>query len=105
MSLPNAIQGALRPSLLISWMETGTTTPVDLTNATLTGFIQAGNTTVPIAGSLTVTDAIGGVFRWDLAAADVAETGRYQVQFVATYASNPTPAKTFACSWLVEPSL
>lgn len=105
MSLPNAIQGALRPSIEISWYETGTTTPVDLTSATLTGFIQAGNSTVAIAGTLTVTDAPGGVFRWDLAAADVAETGRFQVQFVATYASNPTPAKTFAMSWIVDRAL
>ncbi len=105
MSLPNAIQGALRPSLLISWMETGTNTPIDLTGATLTGFMQCGNTTVAIAGVLTVTDAPGGVFRWDLAAADVAETGRFQVQFVATYASNPTPAKTFVMGWLVERAL
>lgn len=105
MTLPNAIQGATRPSLVLTWLETGTTSPVDLTGATLTGYIQSGNTTAPITGVLTVTDAPGGVFRWDLAAADVAETGRFQVQFVATYASNPTPAKTFLLGWLVERSL
>jgi hypothetical protein len=54
---------------------------------------------------LTVTDAPGGTFQWDLAAADVALAGRFQVQFVATYVSNPTPAKTFLAGWLVERAL
>jgi hypothetical protein len=109
MTLPNAIQGSLRPSLLITWYETGTTSPVDLTGATLSGFIQSGSTTVPIAGTLTVTDTVieekHPEFRWDLAAADVAEAGKVLVQFVATYASSPTPAKTFVMGWLVERAL
>jgi hypothetical protein len=105
MSLPTAIQGALRPTLEITWYETGTSTPVDLTGATLTGLIQAGATVVPIVGSLTITDATHGVFRWSLAAADVAQAGMLQVQFIATFGTAPTPAKTFTVGWLVEPSL
>lgn len=105
MSLPNAIQGALRPTLEITWYETGTTTPVDLTGATLSGFIDAGAMVAAIAGVLSVVDGPNGIFRWALAAADVASAGMLQVQFVASYGSAPTPAKTFVASWLVERSL
>jgi hypothetical protein len=105
MSLPTAIQGALRPALQITWYESGTSAPVDLTGATLSGLIQVGATVVPIVGALSVIDGPNGVFRWSLAAADVATAGMLQVQFIATFGTAPTPGKSFTAGWLVEPSL
>lgn len=105
MSLPNAIQGGLRPALVITWYETGTNKVVDLTGATLSGLIQTAVATVAIAGSLTLIDAPNGVFQWNLAAADVATAGMCEVQFVATFLTSPTPAKTFVASWQVGRSL
>jgi hypothetical protein len=103
-SLPNWIAGALRPSILLSWLQADGS-PVDLTGATLSGYIQVIGVTRAISGTLTVTDATGGVFRWDLSAADVADSGNLQVQFVAEYGAGQTPAKTFRCDWFIEGSL
>src|SRR5438128_1902686 len=108
MSLPNAVQDALRPSLLLTWYEEDSTTAVDLTDATLSGFIRYGGyagTVVPIAGTLTVIDGAAGEFRWDFDADDVANAGKLSVQFVATFSSGTTPAKTFQTEWNVERSL
>lgn len=106
-SLPNWVQGAMRPSMLPTWYREGTETPEDLTGATLTGFIRPSSTGVTraITGILTVTDATGGVFRWDLSAADVADAGRHKVLFNAAFGSGQTPAKTFKADWLVESAL
>lgn len=105
MALPNRPQGATRPSLLITWLEESTGAVTDLTGATITALILKGTTTRAATGTFTLTDAANGVFRWDLSAADVADSGRLKVQFVATYGSDPTPAKTFKADWYVEPSL
>lgn len=91
--------------MLPTWYREGTTTPEDLTGATLTGLIRVGSTTRAITGTLTVTDATGGVFRWDLSAADVADKGRLEVQFNAAFGSGQTPAKTFRADWYVEAAL
>lgn len=107
MALPMAIKGGTRPSPLITWYQDNTTTPETLTGATLTGFIYrgSGQDTVAIEGNLTVIDGPGGIFRWDLDAADVAEAGNFYVQFVATFASGQSPAKTFATRWRVAEAL
>lgn len=107
MTLPTVVQGSLRPSLQITWLRQGTQTPEDLTAATLTGSLRASGATsiTAIAGALTVTDGANGVFRWDLAAADVATAGSYMVEFVATFASGASPAKTFSEGWTVAKSL
>lgn len=103
MSLPERVQGALYPSLAITWYEKGTTTPVDLTGATLTGTLtrQSGGETTAIMGTLELTDAANGEFRWDLHADDVATPGSYWVQFNAAYASGPTPGRTFDTEWQI----
>lgn len=101
--LPNWVAGALRPSMLLTWYRDGTTTAEDLTGATLTGTITklfGDGATRAIAGTLTVTDAAGGVFRWDFDAADVVE-GVYLVQFNAAFGSGPTPAIPFEARWQV----
>lgn len=104
-SLPRWVEGAERPSLLITWYREGTTTPEDLTGATLTGFIRADEATRVIVGTLTITSAANGIFRWDLDTADVVDVGSVVVQFVATFASGQTPAKTFTVSWYFEAAL
>lgn len=104
-ALPNWVQFATRPSMLPTWYREGTTTAEVLTGATITGIISVGGTTRAITGALVLTDAANGVFRWDLSAADVADHGRLEVQFTATFASGQTPAKTFRASWYVEKAL
>lgn len=108
MALPNFVQGARRPSMALTWYVLGTATPVDLTGATITGFIAPASgigAATAITGVLTVTDGEAGQFRWDFSAADVLNAGRFKVQFVATFGSNPTPAKTFKADWYVERAL
>lgn len=104
-ALPNWVQFAARPSLLLTWYREDTTDAEDLTGATLTGKISDGITTRAITGALGLTDADGGVFRWDLSGADVADHGRLEVQFTATFVSGQSPAKTFKCTWYVEKAL
>lgn len=104
-ALPNWVQFARRPSMLITWYREGTTVVEDLTGATLAGVISADGTVTAITGTLTITSAVAGIFRWDFSAADVATAGRLEVQFTATYASGQTPAKTFRATWFVEKAL
>lgn len=107
MGLPTVVQGALRPSLSITWYRGNTTTPEDLTGATLTGTLQrvGVSATQAVAGALVLVNAAGGAFRWDLDAADVATPGDYWVEFTAAFASGASPAKTFAERWTVARSL
>jgi hypothetical protein len=106
MALATGVQGARRPAQLITWARDDGA-PEDLTGATLTGKLHNRGTgeTRAIAGPLTVTDAAGGVFRWDYAAEDVAEAGRFDVQFDAAFAAGQTPARTFVTRWEVQSSL
>src|SRR5688500_3245202 len=101
-SLPNWIQGARRPSPLITWLRKRTSTPEDLTDATITGLIEDSDGVVrAITGTFVITDAVGGVFRWDVSEADVADSGNLKVQFVATFPSGQTPSKTFTADWQI----
>lgn len=101
MALAYAVQGALRPSQIITWTRSDDTAEV-LTGATITGTIKNDAGTVrAIAGTLTVTDGATGTFRWDYAAGDVATAGIYTVQFTAAFGSSPTPARTLKAQWLV----
>jgi len=102
MALAAAVAGGLRPSQIVTWTRDDGT-PEPLTGATLTGTITDRTTeaTRAIAGTLTVTDAAAGQFRWDYAAGDVATAGHYDVQFSASFASGQTPARTFVARWQV----
>jgi hypothetical protein len=106
MGLANAVKGATRPSQVITWTR-AEGTPEDLSGATLTGFIQNVDTlaTRAIVGTLNVTAPASGVFTWVYATGDVAEAGTFDVQFVASFGASPTPAKTLATRWIVEPAL
>ena len=104
--LPNRVEGGVRPAQALTWKrEDGSAE--DLTGATLTGSIRnrATGETRAIAGTLTVTDGPAGAFRWDFAAADVAEAGEFDVQFTAAYTAGATPARTFVERWRVAAAL
>ena len=106
--LPDWVQGALRPSIAPTWYRKGTSTPEDLSGATITGYIVPRHSAAlpsAITGVLTVTDGPNGVFRWDLSAVDVAGAGDFYVQFIAAFGSGQTPAKTFVAEWTIERSL
>jgi hypothetical protein len=106
MALAAAVQNALRPSQIITWTRADGNAET-LTDATLTGKIRdrTTGTTRAIAGTLTVVDGAAGQFRWDYVAADVVTAGTFDVQFVAAFASTPTPAKTFVAQWTVAEAL
>ncbi len=103
MALAAAVKGGCRPAQIVTWArEDGAAEP--LTDATLTGTItnRASNVTRAIAGTLTVTDAAAGQFRWDYAAGDVDTAGEFDVQFDAAFATGQTPARTFVTRWTVR---
>jgi hypothetical protein len=102
MALPDAVAGAKRPSVQITWTDENGVA-LDLSGATLTARIQDVNTgTIRTAdGVFTLVDASNGVFRWDYGTTDVATAGNYRVQFNAAFGSDPTPAKTFLARWRV----
>jgi hypothetical protein len=101
MALAAAVQGATRPSQVITWTRADGTAE-DLTGATITGTIKDSAGTVrAITGTLTVTTAASGVFTWAYSSADVATDGNYTVQFTAAFGGVPTPARTIKTPWVV----
>ncbi len=58
-----------------------------------------------ITGTLTITDDVNGVFTWTYSETDVAEAGDFDVQFIASWSTGATPAKTFLSSWRVRTSI
>lgn len=106
MALAAAVAGAVRPSQTITWLRDDGE-PEVLTGATLTGKIRnpSTGTTRAIAGSLVIVNGAAGQFRWDYDPADVADAGEQQVQFTASFASNPTPARTITEEWVVYEAL
>lgn len=105
-ALADAVQGAKRPSQIITWTDKNGTA-LDLTGATITAKIKnlSSGSTVASDGVFTITDAAAGKFRWAYSTTDVADAGDYSVQFEAAYGSAPTPARTFIASWKVQPAL
>lgn len=102
MALAHAIAGAQRPSQVITWLR-GDGNPENLTGATMTGKIVdvRTNVTRSIAGTLSVMDGTEGTFSWEYDADDVADAGRFMVQFTASFGSPPSPARTIASEWFV----
>lgn len=105
--LDDAMVGGLRPSMLIYWerkvADSDTPEPEDLTGAVLSGWLlnRGTETLKPITGTLTVTEPLLGEFLWELSEGDVDTAGDYDVEFQATYADGPSPAKTFPVRWRV----
>lgn len=106
MALVKAVQGGVRPSPEIVWkLSDGSV--LNLSGASLTGWIHNPETNITraISGDLSVSDAAAGKFTWDYAAADVAEAGKFEVQFNAAFAAGPSPARHYKAKWEVEGSL
>lgn len=110
--LDDAVKGGLRPSMVIVWERNditlaGTYEAEDLTGATLTGWLRNRATEVktPITGTLSVVDGPNGTFLWTFSEADVSVAGTFDVEFQATYAEGPSPAKTFPTKWRVLDSI
>lgn len=103
MPLRDAVQGALRPSQLITWVDEDGD-PLDLTGATITAKIGRDGTWVSSTGSFVIVDGPSGIFRWDYSVADVATAGGFYVQFNAAFGSGPTPARNYIARWRVHES-
>lgn len=99
--IPLAVQGAIRPGRALTWIrqdnDKKTMTPEDLTSATITGVMRSHATGLlqNIVGTLSVSDGPAGQFDWQFATEDVAEVGRFDVQFTADYGGGVTPARSF----------
>lgn len=106
MALADAVQGATRPTQLITWTQADNTA-MDLTGATLSGRIKnlATGESRDITGALVLADPAQGKFTWAYSPADVAEAGQFEVQFTAAYAAEPSPARTFKAAWTVDSSI
>lgn len=106
MALAAAVQGAKRPSQVITWTDADGT-PVNLTGATITGVIRNKSTGAArvIDGTLTVTTAASGIFTWAYGTADVATAGQFEVQFNAAFGAAPTPARSITASWMVHEAI
>jgi hypothetical protein len=105
MALLKAVVGATHTGQEITWLEQGGATPHVLTGATITGRIEDANGTGrDITGTLTITDATGGVFTWAYSAADVQTEGVFKVQFKATYSGGKFD-RTFFQEWIVSRAL
>ncbi len=101
MALARAVQGAKRPSQLITWSDEDGNA-VDLTGAIIAARLRnSGGTTRASDGTFTITNAAGGIFRWDYGTADVATADTFAVQFTATFSSAPTPARSLVADWIV----
>lgn len=105
-TLTTVAQGSLRPSIPATWYDADGTA-LDLTDAALTGWIEdrLTGTTRAIQGTITPDEGTAGDFTWTLAAADVADAGTFDVQFSATWATDPPTGRTTRYLWVVQPSL
>lgn len=103
LMLADALQGAKRPSQLITWTDEDGN-PVDLTGATITARIRNAMTREArdVDGSFSATDPTAGVFRWDYGVNDVETAGNFTVQFTAAFGSEPTPTRTLKEEWTVH---
>ncbi len=106
MALANAVAGALRPSQAITWLRDDGAAE-DLTGATITARLRnrATGAVRAAAGVFVVTDGPAGGYRWEYAAADVAEAGSFDVQFSAAFGAGPSPARTYTARWTVTESI
>ena len=104
MALAYAIKNARRTPQQITWRDDDGT-PLVLTGVTLTGRIRDTKTDVArdIDGTLTITDAVNGIFTWTYGALDVGTAGDFIVQFTAT-AGGQTD-KTYLEKWRVVDAL
>lgn len=106
MALAHAVQGARRPSQLITLTDAAGSA-VDLSGAMITVRIRNLTTGVAVAsdGAFVIVNAAGGVLRWDYSEADVSTAGRYEVQFTLAFGVAPTPARTIIEGWTIREAI
>ena len=103
MALADGVVAARHIGQTITWTDEDGTV-LDLTGATITGFVRPNHsgTVRAIDGVLVLSDAVNGVFTWAYGANDVSEYGDFEVQFVATYT---LLEKTILMAWHVHEGL
>jgi hypothetical protein len=106
-NLSTVAQRSERPILRIVWTHADGTTGENLTGATLSGYIKdlASGEGRPILGTFALVTPASGIFTWQPDPADVANAGAHQVQFEATFAGEPTPARTVVFEWEIAESI
>lgn len=84
--LAQAVQNARHTSQIITWADEDGN-PLVLSGATLTGVIESKESgeSRAIDGTLSIFDAIEGMFEWEYGELDVGEAGHFFVQFIATF--------------------
>jgi len=102
MALARAVQGASHTPQAITWIDADGD-PVVLVGAVMSGRIEdrvSGNDRA-ITGTLTITSGPNGAFEWDYGTADVADAGKFRVQFIATFGIGDMD-KSMMEDWEVE---
>lgn len=105
MALSKGVKGARHSSQRITWKkEDGTA--YDLTGATITARLRNKATGQARAadGTFAIVTAASGIFDWTYGANDVSETGKFDVQFLASYSDSKSD-KTFLEEWIVEDAI
>ena len=104
MALADAVEGARYVAQQITWSDSDGNA-VDLTGATLTGYIKPnGGSTRAIDGTLSLVTAASGIFSWAYGSTDVGTTGHFLVQFIATYGGG-LKDKTLLTPWKVNAAI
>lgn len=105
MSLSNAVQGARHSGQQVTWSKSDGSA-YDLTGATITARLRNKETGAVIDsdGAFTLVTPASGIFNWAYGANDVANAGKFEVQFKAAY-SDSKYDKTFSADWEVEGAL
>ena len=78
-------QNDTSPSLQAT-LKDASLSPVDLTGATVMFHMKSVDGTVKVDQEMTITDATGGVVRYDWQSGDTDTVGSYYVEFEVTYA-------------------
>lgn len=104
MALQDAVVAARHTGQQITWNDAQGNAK-DLTGAIVSGRIRNKVTgqARPVEGTLDLVTPGSGVFSWAYATADVADSGDFLVQFVATFGA--TDDKSFAHDWKVHEAL
>lgn len=106
MALADAVEGARHIAQQITWTDEDGTV-VDLSGSTLTGVKRNTDTGAETAldGTLSFeNDGSDGVFNWTYGETDVGTSGRFIVQFTATYGANDLE-RTLHHKWIVYEAL
>lgn len=102
MTLAAAVQYSRKRAQTITWKDDDGNA-INLTGATITGIIERAGVQTAITGTFALVTAASGIFTWTYSAADVAQAGRYFVQFRAKYSSDSLSEISYRTLWHVHP--